>query len=56
MEMSMQTAKLHWQNNSTIDGAATMIMMAKQIKEYHQGTSRRELMDKVPLHCVPLRV
>jgi len=36
----------------TIDGAAITTMMAKQITEQHQGTSRRELMDK--FHCAVL--
>jgi len=36
-------------------GAATIAMMAKQATEYHQATSRRELVDKVPLFCVSLR-
>jgi len=36
-------------------GAATIAMMAKQATEYHQATSRRELVDKVPLFCASLR-
>jgi len=40
-----------------MEGAATnaMKMTVKQMVEMHQETSRRELVDKVPLCCASLR-
>ena len=61
MELTIQTASLHWQNNSKqwMDWSCNkaMTMTAEQAIEKHQETSRRELVDKSStVLCAPMSI